>query len=165
MTALTPDEKLCPDCGRPKAGAPNTWENLGIDERDRICGKGIARIGWHDEALIDCNQGEIRRLRAENARLSAELIETRESLLHEEAGRATIAAERERYWAEVERLRAERQWIPVVERMPEHYETVLVPGGLALFDGSGWRTMMGTDSGRLIQWPVTHWQPLPEPPK
>jgi len=85
---------------------------------------------------VECDTLTITRLRAENARLSEE----------------------------VARLKAERQWIPVGERMPPTGLNVLVPGGLAFFDGIDWRTMTGDASGRRIQWEVTHWMPQPKDP-
>ena len=58
-------------------------------------------------------------------------------------------------------------WISVDERLPQDYTCVLVSDGKAVY-------MVGfypndgfmVDVGRMIPVPgVTHWQPLPEPPK
>jgi hypothetical protein len=55
-------------------------------------------------------------------------------------------------------------WVAVSERLPEKWKHVLVDGGTAYVDTGGeWRTTNGTQ--RLIEWPVTHWMPLPSPPK
>lgn len=63
--------------------------------------------------------------------------------------------------AEAERLRAERRWIPVEKRLPEAECPVLTlcDGKTRSiqyrFHGGGWTTSAT----------VTHWMPLPEPPK
>jgi len=72
---------------------------------------------------------------------------------------------------ELERLYAERRWIPVEEELPEHGEEVLAyfppqpycPNpvvGEAVHAGKGnW----STEHGGWFH--VTHWMPLPEPPE
>ncbi len=57
-----------------------------------------------------------------------------------------------------------RAWVPCAERMPPTGWSVLVAGGCAYFNGIEWRTLMGA-SHRVIEWAVTHWMPLPEPPE
>ena len=72
--------------------------------------------------------------------------------------------------AEVERLREERRWIPVEEGLPENYETVIAAWGLPpdrhpipavvyCVDG------LWLQVGYKTRLQVTHWQPLPAPPK
>jgi len=72
--------------------------------------------------------------------------------------------------AEITRLREERRWIPVTERMPEADSTVLVSwrygegpeqvAAQAWYDRHGRFTTAG-----VVEFPnVTHWQPLPAPP-
>ena len=57
------------------------------------------------------------------------------------------------------------RWIPVTERLPEPYTWVLVFAGehevavAAFYDGAQWKDAI---LNGLI---VTHWMPLPEPPK
>jgi hypothetical protein len=53
-------------------------------------------------------------------------------------------------------------WIQASERLPDSLENVLVSGGLAYYDGEAW---ISVAEGRPIQWEVTHWRPLPPPPK
>ena len=61
-------------------------------------------------------------------------------------------------------LEAQSPWIPVSESLPEEYELVVVPGGVATYHGDMWVTHTGIDQGGRILWEVTHWMPLPEPP-
>lgn len=74
------------------------------------------------------------------------------------------------------------KWIPVTELLPEHNKSVLVycenltiQGGHTVHIGSCdtmceehfWflRTQPGVSSFPNHEWGVTHWMPLPEPPK
>jgi len=61
-------------------------------------------------------------------------------------------------------------WISVEDRLPEDQETVIIRGGCGYYchDDEVWysaisKNHLGVDAE--IQWPVTHWMPLPEPPK
>lgn len=58
-----------------------------------------------------------------------------------------------------------QKWIPVTEQLPKNFERVLVcrEGGIVeqgYRDVNGWWKVYGTRTKR-----VTHWMPLPEPPK
>jgi hypothetical protein len=66
------------------------------------------------------------------------------------------------------------KWIPVTERLPDKYQLVLAVCKIGkIFVGEyvdlGWRTLWrirtARDSTKEITWIVTHWMPLPEPPK
>ena len=71
------------------------------------------------------------------------------------------------------------RWIPVTERLPDRNNPVLVrctnttiSGGYVIHIGSCdsgkfWflRTQPGTASFPVMEWQVTHWMPLPDPPK
>jgi hypothetical protein len=72
-----------------------------------------------------------------------------------------LADERDQFRFEVNRLRAERRWIPVDEAHPPANEMVLV------CIGSASRIMMCSIdmSGVWAGYQPTHWMPLPEPPK
>lgn len=71
----------------------------------------------------------------------------------------------------VERLREERRWIPVAERLPDEGEPVLWHGPGDTFC----RAVVGKVDGRSIDWGsdlnmdiamnYTHWQPLTPPPE
>ena len=65
------------------------------------------------------------------------------------------------------------KWIPVTERLPELHEEVLVCteeygetvlgfAMVAVFDGTGW---LEAWERKTYLTAVTHWMPLPEPPK
>jgi hypothetical protein len=61
-----------------------------------------------------------------------------------------------------------QRWIPVTERLPESLDFVvaLTTGGdriIAKRDKYGWLRYGGYECERLR--PITHWMPLPEPPK
>ena len=60
-----------------------------------------------------------------------------------------------------------REWISVEDRLPFDYTTVLIRGGCARYcsETELWYSEMGNAYNREIQWEVTHWMPLPEPPK
>ena len=82
-------------------------------------------------------------------------------------------AEIEDLEGEVDRLRAERQWIPVSERLPDDGQQVLIAQRLP-----GWTDEMPTrtqsswyeheefcgEGDDIPHQCVTHWMPMPEPP-
>ena len=59
------------------------------------------------------------------------------------------------------------RWIPVTERLPEVYETVLTYGkhGVLVDYYSGVKSELGNPLFMIMGAKVTHWMPLPEPPK
>ena len=77
--------------------------------------------------------------------------------------------------AEIEELgsqEAERRWIPVSERLPEHMQRVIVSNGRSVGEAKyfyfagvgfrhGWYQIDGMALGASY---ATHWMPLPEPP-
>ena len=56
------------------------------------------------------------------------------------------------------------EWIPVSERLPEESRLVIVEGGVASYLEGVWFTHTRCEAS-IIQWEVTHWMPLPEPPE
>ena len=56
------------------------------------------------------------------------------------------------------------EWISVEDRLPETCLLVIVFGGIAEWTGSEWLTHTSSYA-RPIQWKVTHWMLLPEPPE
>lgn len=52
-------------------------------------------------------------------------------------------------------------WIMCEERMPEIDVPVSIAGGRAVWRGGHWDSL---ESGRAIEWEVTHWRPLPRTP-
>ena len=71
--------------------------------------------------------------------------------------------------AEIDRLREERRWIPVTERLPDRHERVIVamtPDSRGLVEVceatlNYYGTRFQTDYGA---YECSHWQPLPAPP-
>lgn len=67
---------------------------------------------------------------------------------------------------EIERLRDERRWIPVSERLPEDGQSVLAcfekSGGVGCATFVELYKWFETDRGCFG---ATHWMPLPEPPE
>ena len=78
---------------------------------------------------------------------------------------------------EIERLQAERRWIPVSERLPEMYSPVLTMAKKAKYPRvlsreketkDNWVWSLRQLSGYVAYInpkTVTHWMPLPEPPE
>lgn len=70
--------------------------------------------------------------------------------------------------ARIGELEADRRWIPVEERQPpvSNVDEVLITHGgfvtTGCWDGKDWR---GTDGDFFYSTSVTHWMPLPQPPK
>lgn len=46
------------------------------------------------------------------------------------------------------------------EKMPRRYESVIVSGGIAFWDGEDWITQTGAEAGEKIQWAVEWWTPM-----
>lgn len=69
---------------------------------------------------------------------------------------------------------AKHQWISVEERLPKHAygegDSVLTVSSLGsmrvlCFDGGNWCYPTGEALTTARKYPITHWMPLPEPPK
>ena len=60
---------------------------------------------------------------------------------------------------------AKPHWIPVTERLPEIREVVLITDGVDV--GTGWvnQGWWNTSFADIQRDAVTHWMPLPQPPK
>lgn len=56
-----------------------------------------------------------------------------------------------------------QKWIPVTERLPEYETEVLTYRKSGISVETRWRTYWDYDE--FSDSPVTHWMPLPEPPK
>jgi hypothetical protein len=65
---------------------------------------------------------------------------------------------------------ADMKWIPVTDRLPEHDGRYLCNVKSFSFPGTFYRTILqyvdgGFVEGHIYTDDVTHWMPLPEPPK
>lgn len=63
------------------------------------------------------------------------------------------------------------KWINVKDALPENFETVLAlckDGGMFVGRHTSWKNWQiwtAKKSTKIVQRTVTHWMPLPEPPK
>lgn len=79
----------------------------------------------------------------------------------------SIVAEIDRAMEDLRAIRQELakvRWVAITERLPKEHVDVLIFKGcvyIGSWDGHSWRT---NDIGLAI-FGVTHWMPLPEPPK
>ena len=57
-----------------------------------------------------------------------------------------------------------REYTPVraSEKLPQRYHLVVVPGGVAHWDGTDWISQTGDCAGNVIQWRVPWWMEIPE---
>lgn len=69
-------------------------------------------------------------------------------------------------WASAEDINAPTKWIPVTERLPKYGEVVLIAFRWDAVD-TGWCCEYGWrgEYAPYEDGEVTHWMPLPEPPK
>lgn len=72
-----------------------------------------------------------------------------------------LIAERDALRAEIERLKEAQGWIPVEERLPETRDPVLTLWVSGMQSVKQYDAQHGWNTGAQ----VTHWMPLPEPPK
>ena len=122
----------------------------------------VVSVAW---LAIAAFETEISKLKAENAKLKAE-IEQRadhESYLSQEFANTYYEKN-----ARIAELEAERRWIPVSERLPEENQQILSTDGKEFYLDyyARWE---GKDNPPCfcdgLSWAVTHWMPLPEPPE
>ena len=66
--------------------------------------------------------------------------------------------------SEINRLRSERRWIPVGERLPDEGQRVLAHYDGRVFTADLFEGMWHWIEGKMMNAPVDHWMPLPEPP-
>lgn len=105
-------------------------------------------------AIDDRHTDEVAELKKQNRNLHILVKKTGGQL-------GEVSKENQR----LQRLVDERgKWIPIEERLPDTKELVIVHGGVAIYKDGEWITQTGLDAGRPIQWDVTHWMPLPDPP-
>jgi hypothetical protein len=126
-----------------------------------------------DAGLIDHGRGVLRA----EAEAIVEVATRLEELVEDRRSISTLLQKVENLEAENKRLREERQWVPVGERLPPNDAEVLFTCEI---DGSFIGVYMGTSAGRMNDigsavvmnqendgdWmPCTHWMPLPPGPE
>ena len=68
--------------------------------------------------------------------------------------------------AELEARLENERWRSAEDELPFPGVVVLVAGGIGYIRGDAWYSLTSQAwPGRPIQWEVTHWRPMPEPPK
>lgn len=71
--------------------------------------------------------------------------------------------------AEIKRLRTERRWIPVSERLPEDGQNIIACFAFGSVVGEVGEATFNKRDGWFYNehgaWGATHWMPLPEPPE
>ena len=132
--------------------------------------KAMERLGRFGELFVDykgCSRGPMGR--AGGVTLEEEVLLMPK--ITDVDGGEWIPVNAEALHELVERsgkLREERRWIPVTERLPDNLQTVLC---YTNFDevrmwqwNERWNSWIGlvADYGKNV---VTHWMPLPKPPK
>lgn len=135
-----------------------------IDELIRDLKHTVLHLPWSEirkdaDEVVDRVVAALEAQQARIAELEAELKEER--YRHDRVQDFEVAEAQE-----LAKLREERRWIPVGERLPEDNARVLV----WLTDIVGAYTKIDTDRinyNRWVRWGqyVTHWMPLPEPPE
>lgn len=75
-----------------------------------------------------------------------------------------VSADNDALCETIERLKKPR-WIPVTERLPKKFKDVLTYGKYGIMIDKYIGQFCGEDSFALALRNVTHWMPLPEPPK
>lgn len=108
-----------------------------------------------------------------NAELLAELTEAADAIDELDTLLDGVSADNDALCETIERLKKPR-WIPVTERLPEEWKSVLTYQPykndvdkplirVSWYIGAGiWREC---EQANTLELPVTHWMPLPEPPK
>ena len=111
---------------------------------------------------IQTEDGVIPACLGEVATRLAELVEERRSI-------STLLQKVESLEAEIARLREERRWVPVGERLPKKYQSVIVAltpdskGRVEVCEAVHWKgSDFETDRGN---YECSHWMPLPPGPE
>ena len=113
-------------------------------------------------------KGKIEEAKEFSRGLFSQLVATN---LEREGGRKLIKAldEIQRLQSRVQELEAEQRWIPVSERLPDSWEIVLLATKFGVQKGCVYNSvtndLVWTDGEYFMFEGVTHWRPLPQPPK
>jgi hypothetical protein len=157
--------------------AANTW----LAEEYKVCAEAVRYLLKESADAIELQQKLLDGLEADNDSLCEKVAELQAYVaLYKDGGETAMKVAND-YKARIEELSAIREeqkaqiiamaaenkprWIPVTERFPERYTWVLVSAEKhevaieAFYDGAQWKDPL---LDGLI---VTHWMPLPQPPK
>ena len=136
------------------------WSELDTDTKTELCkfGAAVKQIIQNHPTAVK----EIEELQGEAYDLGAE------STLRNHFGLSWHDAAEVR--KEVAQIKAAFAWIPVTERLPEEPDRYLCNVKSLAFPGSFYQTILkydkgGFKEGHIYTDDVTHWMPLPEPPK
>jgi hypothetical protein len=125
-----------------------------------------------DATLIEAVRILSRTIQTEDGVIPACLgeVATRlEELVEERRSISTLLQKVESLEAEIARLREERRWVPVGERLPKKYQSVIVAltpdskGRVEVCEAVHWKgSDFETDRGN---YECSHWMPLPPGPE
>ena len=130
--------------------------------------------------FLECSTPGIKNSFAKMCHNAADAIEElskvvkhQAEILHRYGGETGIRQSAEMNDSLLRLLQAQPRWIPVTERLPDYDEVVQITDGIDV--GHGYLEGVNTTVGIALLWHspfcdideehITHWMPLPEPPK
>lgn len=135
----------------------DTEDNLRVSEVCARCKEKSRNKGYRGETQQEPSKGAMRAANRAFDNLFAWL---------EDTYNVPANVSREHFARIIDEETQRPEWIECSERMPEEQTTVLVDGGIGYWNGEQWRSLTQQPyPGRIIEWEVTHWLPLPPSPE